>query len=184
MAVVGRAGSRILAHRLLFGLPLALCFLLAGLGGGSAGAARITNEPDGFNGYTWGFPSSRYPSLKLVTEPRLANPSPFVMVYENPGEVITLNGVACAKVYYRFHKDRLGNIQLLYEGKNNRQKLIQWLEAQYGALPFAERKQKQIEWHGENTVITLEYDITSDKGALWFIYLAFSPFDNSTGETN
>ena len=184
MAVLGRAGSLILAHRLQVGLPLVLCFLLAGLGGAPAGAARITNEPDGFNGYTWGSPSSQYPSLKPVRDPILANPSPFVMVYENPGEVLTLNGVTFPKVYYRFHKDRLGNIQLLYEGKDNRRKLIQWIEAQYGKLPFAERKQKQIEWHGENAVITLEYDITSDKGALWFIYLAFSPFDNSTAETN
>ena len=184
MAVLGRVGSLILAHRLQLGLPLALWFLLAGLGAAPAGAARITNEPDGFNGYTWGSPSSRYASLKPVTDPRLANPSPLVMVYENPGEALTLNGVAFTKVYYRFHKDRLGNIQLWYEGKDNRQKLIQWIEAQYGKVPFAERKQKQIEWHGENVVITLEYDITSDKGALWFIYLAFSPFDYSITETN
>lgn len=184
MAGLGRAGSLILAHWLHLGLPLVLCFLLAGFGGAPAGAARITNEPDGFNGYTWGSPSGRYPSLKPVTDPILGNPSPFITVYENSNEVLTLNGVPVTKVYYRFHKDRLGNIQLLFNGKDNRQKLIQWIEAQYGKLPFAERKQKQIEWHSENVVITLEYDITSDKGALWFIYLALSPFDNSMGQTN
>lgn len=106
------------------------------------------------------------------------------MVYENPGEVLTLNGAMCTKVYYRFYKDRLGNIQLLYEGKDNRQKLIQWIETQYGKLPFAERKQKQIEWHSENVVISLSYDVTSDQGGLWFIYLAFSPFDNATTDTS
>ncbi|TRZ99926.1 MAG: hypothetical protein D4R81_08450 [Nitrospiraceae bacterium] len=121
--------------------------------------------------------------MKPVTDPALVNPLPFVMVYENPGEVLTLNGVTPTKVYYRFYKDRLGNVHLLYEGKDNRQKLIQWIEAQYGKLPFAERKQQQIEWHSENVVISLAYDRTSDKGWLWFIYLAFSPFDNSTTDT-
>lgn len=164
-------------------LPLALCVLLTGLLEAPAGAARITNEPDGFNGYTWGSTAGQYPSLRLATDPILRNPLPSVIVYENPGEVLTLNGVTFTKVYYRFHKDRLGNIQLLYEGKESRQKLIQWIEAQYGKLPFVERKQKQIEWHGENVVITLAYDTTSDKGGLWFIYLPFSPFDNSSTDT-
>jgi hypothetical protein len=184
MAVLGRGGGFILAHGLLLGLPLALCFLLAGLGGVPAGAARITNEPDGFNGYTWGSPSSQYPSLKHVTDPILGNPLPFVVVYENPGEVVMRNGVTFTKAVYRFSKDRLGNIQLWYEGKENREKLIRWIEEQYGKPPKAERSQKQIEWHGENVVITLDYDILTGKGGLWFTYLEYSPFDNSTTDTS
>lgn len=168
----------------LIGLPLALCFLLTGFWGEPAGAARIKNEPKDFNGYTWGATSSQYPSLQRVTDPVLGNPLPFVEVYEKPGEVLTLNGVTFTRVYYRFFKDRLGNIQLWYEGKENREKLMQWIEEQYGKVPFAERKQKQIEWHSENVVITLGYDILTGKGGLWFIYLAHSPFDNSTTDTS
>ncbi len=167
----------------LLGLPIALCFLLAGLGGAPVGAARITNEPNGFNGYTWGSSSSQYPSLKRITDPVLASPSPFVVVYENPGEVVVRNGVTFTKTVYRFYKDRLGNIQLWYEGKENREKLIRWIEEQYGKPPKAERSQKQIEWHGENVVITLDYDILTGKGGLWFTYLEYSPFDNSTIDT-
>jgi len=167
----------------LRGLFLLCCILLVGLWAEPAVAARITNEPDGFNGYTWGTPSRQYPSLKPVTDPILGNPLPFVEVYENPGEVVTRNGVTFTKVYYRFYKDHLGNIQLSYEGKENRQKLLQWIEEQYGKAPFVERRQKQIEWHGKELVITLGYDVLTGKGRLWFIYLVYSPFDNSTTDT-
>jgi hypothetical protein len=162
---------------------LALGFLLLGWGVQPVGAGKITNEPQGFNGYTWGSSSAAYPALKLLPDPTAANPLPFVEVYENPGEALTLNGVAFSKVYYRFYKDRLGNIQLWYEGRENREKLLKWVEENYGKLPGPERKQKQIEWHGENVVITLGYDVTTNKGGLWFTYLLLSPFDNSTTDT-
>ena len=165
------------------GLPLALCLLAATLWAEPAVAARITNEPDGFNGYTWGASRSQYPSLKPVTDPILGNPLPFVEVYENPGEVVVRNGVTFTQVYYRFHKDRLGNIQLSYEGRENRERLMQWIQEEYGKAPFVERRQKHIEWHGEDLVITLGYDVLTGKGRLWFIYLAYSPFDNSTTDT-
>jgi hypothetical protein len=147
-------------------------------------AAIITNEPAGFNGYTWGARSAEYPSLRLVTDPAVAHPLPDVDVYENPGEVLTLNGVTFGKIHYRFYKDRLGGIQLTFEGRENREKLRQLIEDRYGKVPPVERKQKQIEWHGESTVITLGYDVTTKLGQLWFTYLVLTPFDNSTTDTS
>lgn len=147
-------------------------------------AGKITNEPHGFNGYTWGTRNAEHPSLKLLPDPEAAHPLPGVEVYENPGEVLTVNGVTFTKVYYRFYKGQLGNIQLSYEGRENREKLLKWIEENYGKLPPAERKQKQVEWHGQNTVITLGYDVTNNQGGLWFTYLLFSPFDNATTNTS
>lgn len=150
-----------------------------------AQAARITNEPKGFNGYSWGSRITEYPSLKLVTAPEIANPLPNVFVYENPGEVLSVNGVTFTSIRYRFLKDRLGAIQLDYGGHENRAKLLRWVEEQYGKLPPPERKQlNQIEWHGENTVITLSYRPSVDQGQVWFIYLPQSPFDNATTDTS
>jgi hypothetical protein len=162
---------------------LALGLLLVGEGRETALAGKITNEPQGFNDYTWGARSVDYPALKLLSDQTAAHPLPFVEVYEKPGEVLTLNGVTCTKVYYRFYKGQLGNIQFSYEGRENREKLLKWIEENYGKLPSAERKQKQIEWHGQNTVITLGYDVTNNQGRVWFTYLLFSPFDNATTDT-
>ena len=156
--------------------------LLAALA--SAEAARLTSEPTGFNGYTWGTLSAEYPSLNLAMDPAVAHPLPDVNVYENPGEVLTLNGVTLGQIYYRFYKGRLGGIQITFEGRETREKLRLWIEDRYGKVPPAERKQKNIEWHGANTVINLGYDITTNQGRLWFIYLLLSPFDNSTSDTS
>jgi hypothetical protein len=163
---------------------LALMLLLLGLRTEPALAAVITNEPAGFNGYTWGARISEHPSLKLMSDPALAHPLPGVDVYENPGETLTLNGVTFNKIQYRFYKDQLGAIDLTYEGRENRNKLLHWIEEQFGKLPLPERKQKNIEWHGANTVINLGYDVTTNQGRLWFIYLLLTPFDNSTTNTS
>jgi len=149
-----------------------------------AQAAVITNEPTGFNGYAWGTRISEYPSLKLMADPAIAHPLPGVDVYEQPGETLTLNGVTLGKIQYRFYKNQLGGILLSYEGREDREKLRQWIEDRYGKVPPVERKQKQIEWHGKNTVINLGYDVTTNQGRLWFIYLVLTPFDNSTTDTS
>jgi len=162
----------------------ALTLLLLVLWTEPALAAVITNEPAEFNGYTWGARSAEYPSLKLMPDPAIAHPLPDVDVYENPGEVLTLNGVTFGKIQYRFYKDRLGGIQLTFEGREKREKLRQWIEDLYGKVPPPERKQKSIEWHGANTVISLGYDVTTNQGRLWFIYLLLTPFDNSTTNTS
>ena len=155
---------------------IVLGLLLVGLMSAPADAARITNEPAGFNGYTWGTSLDQVSGLTRVKDPKLAEPLPGVEVYEKPGEALTLNGVTLTRVLYRFYKNRLGGVQLAYEGKENREKLIQWIEEQYGKLPSVERKQSQIEWHGESTVITLGYDVTTKLGRLWFTYLVLTPF--------
>lgn len=158
---------------------LALMLLLLGLWREPARAAVITNEPPDFNGYTWGARISDYPALKLLSDPALAHPLPDVDVYENPGEILTLNGVTLGKIQYQFYKDQLGAMLLSYEGRDNRKKLRQWIEDRYGKVPLVERKQRQIEWHGKDTVINLGYDVRTNQGWLWFIYLILTPFDNS-----
>jgi len=162
----------------------AVTLLLLGFWMEPAQAAVITNEPTGFNGYAWGTRISEYPSLKLMADPAIAHPLPGVDVYEQPGETLTLNGVTLGKIQYRFYKNQLGGILLSYEGREDREKLRQWIEDRYGKVPPVERKQKQIEWHGKNTVINLGYDVTTNQGRLWFIYLVLTPFDNSTTDTS
>jgi hypothetical protein len=160
-----------------------LAFLVLGLWVTPTVAARITNEPDGFGGYLWGSPSTQYPSLRQVQDANIANQLDNVEVFENPGEVLSLNGATFTKVYYRFLRGQLGSIELKYEGRANREKLREWIENSYGKLPLSEHKQQHIEWHGDNTVISLGYDPVSNMGRLWIIYLALSPFDNSLNTT-
>src|SRR2546428_10898788 len=159
------------AGMLLIGM-MAVGLLLGGLAQGLAEAARITKEPSGFNGYTWGTPLVQVAGLTRVKDPKIAEPLPGVEVYEKPGEVLTVNGVTFTRLLYRFYKSQLGGILFTYDWKENREKLIQWIEEQYGKMPSVERKQMQIEWHGVSTRINLGYDRATKLEQFWVTRLA------------
>jgi hypothetical protein len=132
-------------------------------------AVRISGDLNEFNGYTMEAPLSRYPSLHLVR----AWSTDFVEevgLYESPQEAPTVNGVSFVNARYRFADGRLESIQLMYERRENREKLLKWIEEHYGKLLPAERKMiNQVEWHGDRLAITLSFDPNTKEGNLWFI---------------
>lgn len=148
---------------------LVLCVVIAGLCPHHACAAQMTDNQDSFNGYVMRAPLSHYPSLKLV-KTWSAEMVKEVGYYENPGEVIAVRGVTFTGARYRFADRRLESILLIYEGRENRDTLMRWLEEQYGKLERGERKMlRQVEWHGERMTIALTYDAGIGGGSLLFI---------------
>jgi hypothetical protein len=141
-----------------------LILLLPGIIG-----AQLGGELESFNGYTLESPTAAYPSLRLVGRYR----TDFVQdvtVYELPGEQLTLEGVLCSQVRYRFADGLLESVQLTYKGRENRDRLLGWVEANYGKLPSQERRIiAQVMWHGEKMMIMLNYNRSYDQGTLWFI---------------
>lgn len=134
-----------------------------------AESVRITDDPNGFNGYEWGKPSSKYPGLKLTQDRGGTDVFQKVEIFQNGSEPLSVNGVSFAEIRYRFVDDRLESIELTFDGAENRDKLMQWLEERYGKLVAAERKWRTIQWFGDLTTITLTYDRFTKQGSLWFI---------------
>jgi len=148
--------------------PLVLSLLMVSVCLDRAGAGQISTESNVFNGYQLTTPLSDYPSFKLI-ETWSGDFVQEVSLYENPAEACTLNGVSFLKVRYRFADGRLESIHLVYEGLDNRAKLIEWLEEHYGKLPSAERRTiPQVLWNGDQMDITLSYSKHSKRGMLWF----------------
>ena len=149
---------------------LALGVLVSSLPSAPAWAVRIRDDPNGFNGYTWGTSPTRYPSLQHVKDVGSTGSGEKLSVYENPGEVVTLSGVSITRIQYRFVGDHLESIVLSYEGRENRDKLVRWLEEYYGKLTSAERRMlAQVEWLGDKTEVTLSYNLGRKDGTLLFI---------------
>jgi len=150
-----------------------------------AHAVRITNEPNGFNEYTWGSPLASFPALQQTRELGKAESGELISVYEKPGEVLTLNGVALNRIHYRFVDGQLESIVLSYEGRESRDKLLQWIEEHYGKVTPAERRMQftQVEWLGEKTEVTLSYYHIRKEGTLLFISPAirYRLFDSNLG---
>jgi len=130
---------------------------------------QVSDSVDSFNGYTLETPASSYESLNLV-EHYSTDFVENVTVYENPGEVLTLEVVPIKTVRYRFADGLLESVQLTYKGRENRDRLLGWVEANYGKLPSQERRIiAQVMWHGEKMMIMLNYNRSYDQGMLWFI---------------
>ena len=89
------------------------------LAGGLAGAAPLKDDQNAFNGYVMEAPLSQYPTLRVLRtwSAEFVNE---VGEYEQPGEALTLNGVSVLKVRYRFADRRLESVQLVYEGRESR----------------------------------------------------------------
>jgi hypothetical protein len=139
------------------------------LSGVPSHGVRINGELNEFNGYIMEAPRSRYPDLKQVK----TWSTDFVKevgLYENAQERPTINGVQFSTAQYRFADSRLESINLGFEGRENRDRLLAWIEQQYGKLLPIERKMiNQVEWHGDRLSIALSYNSETNLGTLWFI---------------
>ena len=136
---------------------------------GDSQAGELDGGRNGFNGYQLETPVTTYGPLTQVGKFSTEFVGE-VTVYEDPDEVLILDAVPLKKVRYRFADGLLESVQLTYEGRENRDRLLSWVEAHYGKLPGNERRIiAQVIWHGEKMMIMLNYNRTQNEGALWFI---------------
>jgi len=134
------------------------------------GAAKIPDDPNGFNGYIWGTPLAKFSTFRLVKDLGSTDFVKNAGVYENPGETLTLNEVSLVTIRYRFVENQLESISLRYTGRENRDKLVRWLEEHYGKLTSHERKMiNAILWSGDKTTVNLKYDVVTQQGTLYFL---------------
>src|SRR6266487_669102 len=133
-------------------------------------AGQLNGDVNAFNGYTLETATSNYPSFKLIQQ-YSTEFVPEVTVYELPGEQVTLNGVQFTRVRYRFADGLLESIQLTYEGSEDRETLLHWIEQNYGKLSSGKERRMiaQVYWRGEKMLIMLNYNRTYNQGTLWFV---------------
>jgi hypothetical protein len=149
---------------------LLLCVLAVGLPIEPAEAAKLKDEVSGFNGYILESALSDYPSLKLVKDLGSTDFVQQVGVYGNPDEALRFNAIPLTKIRYRFVDGQLESIAVYYVGRENRDKLMKWVEEQYGKLSSHERRMvSNVQWFGDKTTITLNYNPDTKLGTLWFI---------------
>lgn len=133
-------------------------------------AVLIHDEPNGFRGNYWGASPADCPSLSFVNRLGLTDFKKQVDLYDRSTVGIILNGVSFSRIRYRFLDNKLESVQLSFEGRDNRDKLLQLMEQRYGNLTPGERKQLPgVEWEGFETVVNLSFNLSTEKGSLWFI---------------
>ena len=152
---------------------LASCFLSLSLATKPAWAVLIHDEPSGFRGNQWGASPADCASLRFVTNLGTTQSRQQVDLYERSTVGIVLNGAPITRIRYRFLDNQLESVQLSYEGKANREKLLQLMEERYGRVTPGEHKLVgRAEWDGYETVVNLSYNVETGLGSLWFISTA------------
>jgi hypothetical protein len=154
----------------LLSLFLVSCFLYLNFTSQVALAVLMHDEPSGFRGNQWGADPADCASLRFVTGQGLTSAGRQVELYDRSTVGIALNGVSFTRIRYRFLDKHLESVQLSYEGRANRDKLLQLMEERYGRVTPGERKLAgRTEWDGYETVIDLSYNWETGLGSLWFI---------------
>jgi hypothetical protein len=149
-----------------------LAFILAFGGSFSfapALALLIQNEASGFRGNEWGASPSQCASLSFVANQGATESGQQVDIYDRSTVGISLNGATPTRIRYRFLGNRLESVQLSYEGRANRDRLLQLMEERYGRLTPGERKLvPRAEWDGFETTVILSFNPDTGLGSLWF----------------
>jgi len=149
-------------------------FLLLGVVGLSvtpAVAILIDNEPSGFRGNHWGAAPADCAALRFAQNLGITNSGQQVDVYDRSTVgLLSLNGVTLTRIRYRFLDNQLESVQLSFEGRENRDRLLQVMEGRYGRLTQGERRLvNRAEWDGLETTVMLSFNPDTGLGSLWFI---------------
>jgi hypothetical protein len=132
-------------------------------------ALLIHDEPSGFRGNEWGASPRECASLTFVSRQGTTVSGQQIDIYDRSPVGISLNGVSPTGIRYRFLDEKLESVQIRYEGRANRDRLLQLMEDRYGRLTPGERKLlARAEWDGFETTVTLSFDTDTGLGSLWF----------------
>ena len=152
---------------------LASCFLCLGLACQSAWGVLVKNEPSGFRGNRWGALPEECASLRYVKDMGTTQSGQRITIYDRSTVGIIINGASFSRIRYRFLDNQLESVQLSFEGRENRDRLVQVVEDRYGPLTPGERKYlARAEWDGYETTVDLDYNVEMGRGSLWFISTA------------
>ena len=135
--------------------------------GAAALAVPILNDPNGFEGLSWGAPLSQDPQLHKVEE------ADRLETYERTSGSPTLGPVTVDSLRLTTFEGKFGRVTVRYTGKETHEQILQYLQSTYGPLDrtpgqIAVGPVRVYAWHGFDTEVTLRYEHSSQRGIIFF----------------
>lgn len=130
-------------------------------------AVPIVDDPHGFEGIPWGTTFSQAgPFLKIEDDGRQ-------QTYERKGASLALGSTTVDSMRFTAFQGKFGRVTVRYSGKDTRNRLLDYLQNQYGKL---DRTPGQIAvgpvivyaWHGLDTEVTLRFEANVERGIIFF----------------
>ena len=150
--------------RSVFLLLLLLLFILQGT---LAFAVPMENDPNGFEGISWGAPFSETDRYKKVEDTGQAQ------TYELKSGAPSLGPVTVDSLRFVTSYGQLARVTVRYQGKGAHDHILAYLQSLYGSLDrtpgqIASGPVKFYKWTGFETDVTLRYETETNRGIIFF----------------
>lgn len=140
----------------------------------SAWAISIEHDTRDFEGIPWGAGFEESETFKKVDE------AGRMKAYELNGTTPTLGSIPVDTMRFYTAGGHFARVTVRYHGKETHQRIVRYLESRYGELDrtpgqIAAGAVKFHSWHGEETDVTLRYEIRTDEGVIFFESQVWAP---------
>jgi len=139
---------------LVFLLILSVCVVIP--------AFAFRNEPDGFRGIKWGTDIKKVPDMVLLER------DGDTKIYYRKFDKLKIEDVYVDEIVYRFYKNRLCAVHILFDGFSNFTRLKSILVGQHGQGDQPNRQLEKYFWFGANVNIDFEYNEIERKGGIFY----------------
>jgi hypothetical protein len=141
------------------------CLLL--LPGALAFAVPMQNDPNGFEGIPWGAGFTETADFKLVDD------GPRVKGYELVQGPPPLGGAKVDAMRFITLNGKFARVTIRYHSPETHQQIVDYFQSKYGPLDrtpgqISKGGVQQLNWRGEDTLITLTYESVTERGIIFF----------------
>ena len=131
-----------------------------------APAVPIVNDPNGFDGITWGATLSDKDRFVSVED------TGRFQTYERRDQSPVLGTTPVDSIRLTAFQHKFGRVTVRYHGKNTHDAILAYLQSQYGPLDrtpgqIAVGPVKVYAWHGFQTEVTLRFESNLDRGIIF-----------------
>lgn len=149
----------------------------------SALASSMTNDPNGFHGFTWGSSLADSPDLLLVETGERTQ------TYTLKNGSVRLGDAKIDSARFVMIDGKFARVAIRYRGEANHNAIMAYLQSQFGELDripgqMMRGLNQMGYWKGTDTQINLTYEAASERGYLFFESLTLAPrFNEGISET-
>jgi hypothetical protein len=127
----------------------------------------IVNDPNGFDGISWGTILSETEHFVRIED------SGRVQTYEQTGRASLLGSAVVESIRFTTFERKFGRVTIRYSGQKIHEEVMTHLQSTYGPLDrtpgqIAVGPVKVYAWHGVHTEVTLRFETRPERGIIFF----------------
>lgn len=130
-------------------------------------AVPLVNDPNGFEGISWGASLAEMERFVSVEE------AGRLQTFEERGHPPLLGTIPVDSIRFTTFEKKFGRVTVRYSGNGTHEHILTYLQSMYGPLDrtpgqIAVGPVKVYAWHGFHTEVTLRFEAGPDRGIIFF----------------